>query len=525
MYSLLIVEDERWEREGLAELWDWRELGIEIAGTAADGADGYEKAMLLQPDIIITDIRMPGMSGLEMAKSIRTRNPDVRIVVLTGYGDFEYMREAITLSADDYVLKPIEEEELRQTMIRVVKKCDEIGARRLEESRLLQRLQLGERIAAEKLLLDLLSGRGGDLEELAAELLGLDAGMNAPGYAVMAVVPRETVPGEAVRRTAGAGAYIVGCDDFAGGFTVVLPVGANGDADVGEEPKQLAERLLAAWDEMSSSLPTVGVAAPALSLVQLKDAYRQAVEAAGYGVFYGIGGAVVWEDAAEGRRRFGELSHDFHSQWQELSRQLRMHVLALQPSAVKDMLERMFGLVRMHPGAGKEYITALINVLLIELSMLDDDRQPDGKPGDRELLALNRLDEIQGRVQEYAARLMERLDSKRNRKDDYIAEKTIRLIEEKYGSKELSLTMLAEEAFVSPNHLGVLFKKATGVTVHQYITEVRMRKAEEMLRLTKRKVSEVAERIGMANHSYFCTVFKQKHGMSPGEYQELMQRR
>jgi len=525
MYSLLIVEDERWEREGLARLWDWHELGIEIAGTAVDGIDGFEQAMRLAPDIIVTDIRMPGLNGLEMSRKIRERLSDVRIVMLTGYSDFEYTREAITLNADDYVLKPLEEEELRGTMLRVVEKCDKLGAQRVREARMMERLLAGERIAAANRIADLLLGRpgAGDPAALAAEALELDGELAAPGYAVMVAAPHggAGVAAETMREALGKRGYLVDLGEVPGELAVVLPMEGTGEA----EAERLAARVLADWGRQAPEPLTLGLAA-ADSLLQLREAYREAAEAARHGMFREVRGIVTRAETAAARDRYARQSPAaFRSRWQELSRQLRLHVLTLRSDAARGVLEEMFALIRLHEGAGKSYYDALLHALLVELLLLEDGRQPGEQAAGQPLRALGRVTELQDYMQQFVAALIGRLDTKRNRKDDYIAEKTIRLIEEKYGSGELCLTMLADELFVSQNHLGVLFKKATGMTVHQYIMECRMRKAEELLGKTRLKVSEVAGQVGMTNHSYFSTLFKQKHGMSPGEYQEFMQRR
>jgi two-component system, response regulator YesN len=297
------------------------------------------------------------------------------------------------------------------------------------------------------------------------------------------------------------------------------------EAAVMSEAERMADRLMSEWSRMSNIQPTIGFGAPAVSLTQLRDAYREAVDAVRYGIFCEVSGVIPTDTAAAARRQFDERASEFRSEWLELCRRLRLHVLNLQEPEVRSVLIELFAHIRRHAGAGRAYLDALFHALLFDLSLLEDERQPYGEADGNPLAALGSVQELEAYLHAFVSSLMVRLDAKRNRKDDYIANRTVRLIEEKYGSNELSLTMLASEMFVSPNHLGVLFKKSKGVTVHQYILEVRMRKAEELLRTTKQKVSEIAERVGVANHSYFCTLFKQKHGMSPGEYQELMQRR
>ena len=95
MYKLLIVEDEIWEREGLVDFIDWRQLNIQIVGTASNGIQGLKMAKLHQPDIIITDIRMPILDGLELSKRVKFFLPQCKIIIITGYDDFEYARDAI----------------------------------------------------------------------------------------------------------------------------------------------------------------------------------------------------------------------------------------------------------------------------------------------------------------------------------------------------------------------------------------------------------------------------------------------
>ena len=123
MLKMIIIEDEKLEREGLVEFFDWNSMDVEIVGTASDGIEGMELAEKIKPDIIITDIKMPGMNGLDMSKKIKEILPKTKIIILTGYGDFKFAKQAIGISVSAYILKPIEEEELINTIKTIVSEC------------------------------------------------------------------------------------------------------------------------------------------------------------------------------------------------------------------------------------------------------------------------------------------------------------------------------------------------------------------------------------------------------------------
>ncbi|WP_186325819.1 response regulator [Paenibacillus sp. Y412MC10] len=516
MFTLLIVEDERWEREGLVDFLDWKSMGIEIIGTAFNGLDGVEKALTLRPDIIITDIRMPGMNGLEMANRIREQLPDVRFIVLTGYNEFEYTREAIFLHVDDYVLKPVEEEDMKNAMARVLKECELIRSRRQDHVRLQEKLQFGARMAAEKRLSELLHDRI-DQEQQEHDLLAGAEDLRANFYDAMVIAPMDSaLREETVRRLIGSPCFIVSCDELSGGMAVILP--DPGPDTVSSETA--AKILIKEWSDARPYMPVIGMGHKANSLHMLKKSYRQALNAAKYGVFYGHAGVITAEMEEMARIRFSKQAGEFLAAWQEMSRQLRLHLLALHKEEVYTQLEAMIKLITDATGA---HVAALLNSLIIELSVLADGQ--GGNNGSiQQFLAMNRLQDMLDFVRNYVCEIIHLLDEKMNNKDKYIIDKVIRLIDERYGSGELSLTVLADEVFVSPNHLNTMFKKITGRTVHQFLVDTRMSKAEELLRTTKLKVSEIAGNIGMSNISYFCSIFKQEFGLSPGEYQELMQR-
>ena len=128
----MIVDDEAVIRSGIANVVDWGVLDIEVVGEAANGRDALNRSLLLRPDIVITDIKMPIIGGLEFARELLKKRPDTRVVLLTGYSDFEYMQQAIQIGVMDYLLKPVRVDELERLMQRL---CTDINAKREEKMR------------------------------------------------------------------------------------------------------------------------------------------------------------------------------------------------------------------------------------------------------------------------------------------------------------------------------------------------------------------------------------------------------
>lgn len=143
--KIVIVEDEEIIRMGLAETVDWRSMGAQVAGEAADGLEGLDVVAAVRPDVVLTDIKMPRMNGLDMAKALAEQYPEMKIVFLTSYADFEYARQAVRLNACDYLLKPVDEGELARLIIRLREQKEAAARARLAEKARI----LAEKSAAE----------------------------------------------------------------------------------------------------------------------------------------------------------------------------------------------------------------------------------------------------------------------------------------------------------------------------------------------------------------------------------------
>ena len=118
-YKILLVDDELEIRDGMIQKLDWHQLGYDVAAAAENGVEALEKADQVQPDVIMTDIRMPFMDGLEFIEKVIERLPAVKIIVFSGFDDFEYAQQAINLGVEEYILKPISARQLEESLIKL----------------------------------------------------------------------------------------------------------------------------------------------------------------------------------------------------------------------------------------------------------------------------------------------------------------------------------------------------------------------------------------------------------------------
>jgi two-component system response regulator YesN len=301
---------------------------------------------------------------------------------------------------------------------------------------------------------------------------------------------------------------------------------------------QLAEKLLQALDLLPGSgddlgqervAPAgwiIGTGSPRENIGFISESFRETQSVFNFAVFNGLSGVVAADVEQLARKQFTKDSERFTHQFRELAKRLRYDLGS--GGSTGPVMDELFSLLGAHPGAGRSYIATLLGGVLESCSSL---ALPAAQAATavatnhmEALLACSRLLEMGAYTAGVIDEMAGLLEEKRNRKDDYLINRVIVLIEQQYGNQELSLAYLAGEVFVSPNHLGMIFKKKTGKTPSEYIQEFRLARAEEMLRTTKQRIAVVAEQIGIPNASYFGLLYKQVYGMTPGEYREFVQR-
>ena len=175
LYKVFFVEDEIIIREGIRDNVDWQSSGFEFCGEASDGERALPMLSMIKPDVLITDIKMPFMDGLQLSKIVRERMPWVKIVILSGHDEFEYAREAIHLGVTDYLLKPVTAQKLQSTLQSLAAQLDEERKAQEQQRKLAEQVEENQSMLRERLLFRMIVGAVPPTEAIEkGQALGLD---------------------------------------------------------------------------------------------------------------------------------------------------------------------------------------------------------------------------------------------------------------------------------------------------------------------------------------------------------------
>jgi len=515
MFRLLIADDEDLVRRGLAALIQREAPGISVVGVAADGVEALRLAEELRPDIVCTDIRMPGLSGLDLIERLRAARPGLRSVILSGYDDFGYARRAIGLGVAEYLLKPVDADQLLAILARLQ---DQIAAERRDAQARLEAV----RITTEQMIRRLLDGGLIDTAALAASL------PTAVAWGLILVSPmrrqdhehrpdRDTIvaPDDALD------AY---CDARIPGATVVLD-GYGYDCVLfplnAPDTTRVAETARALWASLRGVGRTASVTAarPCTGIDELKAVYDEAIARADYCV------AGMCEEPV----LCWKLPPARAERWPVLPRAHRDALLdALAQGAEEDAARAaaaFMAYLRAHvaPGAMRALWVEMVMLLIdhaqergVRLDAILDARH------DPRTFLLETVDdgELEARLLYLATRAARAAQAvaQRHAPRGTIAE--LRAYIEEHIGEDLTITTLARHAHLNAKYLGELFKEATGEPLGEYIIRMRMRRSCALLADSPLKVYEIAERVGYGSPRHFATMFRAMVGLSPAEYRE-----
>lgn len=495
--KVVIVEDNPTTVLSLVKTIDWDMMKCEVAGTAGDGESGGVMIRQLKPDIVLTDIRMPVKSGLDMIADVREDVPDCRFVIITGYDEFQYASQAIKLGVFDYLLKPIDNEEVMRT----VRRAAAVTRRQMEND---VALEQAENLKMRAQLLTLLtndSQRGQGVHELLA-----GAGLQFHTYYIMALQQTEEryfsqavlnrVEAVLARRRMRTVTLLL--YDLA---VIFVPRGDDGKG-WHEEATELAYDL---FDELVNPV-RIGVSGLGQSSYAIRQAYLQARRALWEAALRkGNRACVFYEDQGDGPVGQEHIA-DTQRQIDELIARAEL-TDGFAAEAARALAEQ----------SGRQYSNLRAMMFLYTTGL----RRRFGLSADEELDAVmsgiwfvSTEEDVRLCLKELNEAFLRRMDMP---KQSLLTRNALQYIN-LHAIEGIQLNDVADKLCVSANYLSALIRKETGVTFHEHMLEARMNVARSMLADPRILVEEVARAVGYGNYISFYNAFKRIEHMTPTEY-------
>lgn len=519
LYRVLLVDDEEDIREGISRKMDWLGLGFSLVGEAANGQDALELAESLRPDVILTDIKMPFMDGLELCRILTDRLPAARFVVFSGFDAFEYAKQAIQMNVVEYILKPINADELSAVLRRLKDQLDRERAERRNVELLRSRYTENLPVLRELFYANLLDGHiePGTERERAARLdIDLQGEEWAVGLAYIGSDRRDALSTLSVQKLLEESLTADRCRLTLYNDWVAVIVSLTESFTIYDLIRVLDRVCTLAASYLGLTL-TVGVGAPCKELSGMARSAAEARTALEYRSMVGRGQVIY----------IGDLEPDGGQvlTFEETDeRTLTAAVRLGSEQEVRDAAAALAGKIReANPSAGQ------YNLFLMELVTHLMKMTRRSGVGVEEVFgtgfslpiqdsALPSLEELEGWCAERYLRLWTLIRRRQTDSAGQTVETAKEYIRQHYAESDLSVEKLCAYLHLSSTYFSTLFKRETGTSFTAYVTTVRMEAAAEAIRGTEEKTYLIAQRCGYEDPNYFSYVFKRHFGVTPTKY-------
>lgn len=531
MLKVFLVEDEFVVREGIKKNIDWKSHGYDFCGEASDGELAFPMIQKAKPDIVITDIRMPFMDGLELSKLIKKELPQIEIIILTGHGEFEYAKEAIKLGIAEYLLKPINGEELLSEVDRVALKIEERRKEREIREKYIKEMEENSLKERKDLFQYLVTGNK-SMSELLGLAQKLEMDLSAMWYNI--VLLKFQSRNHAHDEYSGSLIEIEQkLDHISVNDKQVLVFDRNLEgkallfkADSKEEllelQKSAIEKIEAVMKEYEHVRYFGGIGVPVNRLRELPVSFERASHAFAHRYLVEESRIINSSDMKQSVYS-DESDFDINDvSPKQLDRnKIREFLKTGDREESIYFVEEFFKDLRtnaMKSVMFRQYI--IMDAYFCVIDFLEGLQIPKSEiePLDITSGILQNEEAAMSYVVKIIAKALELRDKSASNRYGDVVDEVMAYIEKNYADEELSLNLIASHVNFSPNHLSMVFSQQTGQTLIKYVTDYRMNKAKELLRCTNKKSSIVSMEVGYKDPHYFSYLFKKTQGMTPTQY-------
>lgn len=540
MYKILIVDDEEIIRNGIISSIDWEGCGYEIVGQAENGKVALEAALKSKPDIILTDIYMPVMDGIEFSWEIKKVLPEVIIIFLTGYNEFTYAQQAIEVGIFRYITKPILNDELIQTLNEASEALEHKEMEKVNLDRLKKLLNESLPLFKERFFLNLVNGTLTE-QEIKKKLDYLKLNLDAEGF-VCAVITIDDfaqlsqknseadmslmkfcIQNMAAEVLADPGHMIYTFEEKRSEIGILYCIRQNAQEDVPTDLQHRIQKLQNYAYEYLKLTISVGLGRLYKLLPDIRKSYSEAKLALEYRLAFGRNSIILIEDIDSSPQII--LSNETMQKINDLV----LYTKGGNKESAIHTLNEIFEYLQGENAVKRDDIHLLSieivnSIIHIDLEFGADLSQVLGDSfSPFSIMKYDTIDDIQRELSALVSNSVDFILGKHHIVTRNYVEKARDFILENYMNPGLSLKLISESVHVSSGYFSQLFKQVMGESCTEYLTKTRIDTAKKLLKKTTLKTYEIAEKVGFNDPQYFSTCFKKTIGVSPTEYRDMIQ--
>ena len=524
-YKVILVDDEAEVIDMIEKKIHWNDLGFEVAGSATNGVKALELVEKLQPDVVLTDIKMPYMDGLELSRRLNREYPNIYIMLCTGFDEFEYAKEAVHLEIKEYMLKPVNATEMSESLTNLKHTLDREREEKLNVKKLNDYFQEVLPKLQSNFFISLIEGRV-EKHDYERFLQAYQVDMKGPLFGCVIFHTSEnhvpegmnplllsmSVEREIKQRLMDQW----NCLEFIymGNTLLILELDAE---DQITQITDACDRFCRWAYRIMGAVVTAGIGTVCDSLYEISLSYERAREAVSYRVLYGTKRAINIGEIVPKEQIKPVQSEE--SRMQTLFRAIRIGDSTEIERAAHGEMEKL----HKNTETMSQYNLATMEIVSGFFKFCTDNSLDFNKiSGNMQNIyeKVSQMDEstLTEWIVQMSERISEKLKCARNSSARRLIVEAQNIVKERYMEADISLDEICAVLGVSNSYFSSLFKKEAGKSFISYLTDYRMDIAAEMILNTDEKSYTIAEKVGYLDANYFSYVFKKKFGVSPSKY-------
>lgn len=538
MIDIIIVDDENIIREGISNSIDWEKHDINVCGLAKDGSEALDLIELFMPSIIISDISMKDMDGLELLQIINQIYPNIKVILISGYKDFEYAREAVAHNAFAYLTKPIDDEQLVNKVLEAKEKIEH----RLNEIKIndniRKKLKENILILKDNFFRNLLEGKLRDKEEIQQRAKMLEINLYYKQF-ITCILEYESNNMSKKKNVYDQSFYKAAIMSYVEeylsksfkcySFNLDNKIGLIicGD-DINKE--LLIMQLIGARDWVNSNMGmilTTGVGSLCGNIERISISNRTANDAIQYRVVLGKNIVIDSDEKFETTKEkiaIDDFDNTLKNNEDDVIFALKNGDMVLVKKIIKLMIESI-SLVLSNDIRQKERIMFLLTFYLVKIIYTLEIHKHKYYGNEnlmyKHLNTLKTLDNISLFVNSFMDEIVKEMMEKKNSRNSFLVNKALKYIKDSIYDN-ISLVSIADKLQIHPNYLSKIFKVETDQSFTTHVIKCKMVEAKKLLKTTNYKVYEIADKLSYKDVAHFTRLFRKNFGVSPTEYRQLL---